>query len=262
MPQSRANRQHHKIVILAGRRRSHSRGQAAVGRRNGAAHPATALYYQPLWILVGGSLPTIGKTVRKQRDVMRKGATWPAEGRALAPIRTQRHHRRRDRLVRLPHGARQAAGLHRVPGLTERLGNGVSSNYLAETARTTTARTTGYLRGPRNGTTVFGHAQPADQMRRRAREDRVLRGGLLVPAWRAEGFVWCWCWCCDARHVRSPGLREGIAPYGIGLQFNSEPCRLSRAGVMRWSRTARTTQGRDRLRPAAPASLSAARPDR
>ncbi|MFN4079426.1 MAG: FAD/NAD(P)-binding oxidoreductase [Saprospiraceae bacterium] len=100
--------------------------------------PAEKHYYQPAWTLVGGGAFNIKATVRRQADVIPKGAQWiqekvatfdPANNAVVLQDGTRLSY---DYLVAAP-GIQ--LNWHEVKGLKETLGsNGVCSNYSFEHA--------------------------------------------------------------------------------------------------------------------------------
>lgn len=100
--------------------------------------PAQKHYYQPAWTLVGGGTFDIKTTVRNQKDVIPKGATWIQKGVASFQPEVNK--------ITLQDGSQLAydalivaPGIQlnwdEVKGLKENLGkNGVCSNYSFETA--------------------------------------------------------------------------------------------------------------------------------
>ncbi|GAC1611660.1 MAG: FAD/NAD(P)-binding oxidoreductase [Mycobacteriales bacterium] len=228
MPQSVSSRQHHKIVVIGGG----SAGITVAARLRRAGEtgvavidPATEHYYQPLWTLVGGGLSTMAKTMRKQADVMPKGVTWlqsaaasvdpEAKTVSLADGGTVSY----DFLVVCP-GIQ--LDWQKVPGLWETLGkDGVSSNYLAETA----PKTWEFVRDLRKGTAVFG--MPSGPIKCAGAPQKIAY--LAADYWRQQGVL------DDIRVVLvlpTPGMfgvpvfakeLERVAKgYGIEVHFNSE----------------------------------------
>lgn len=219
---------HHKLVIVGGG----SAGITVAARllRAGESDvavvdPAQEHYYQPLWTLVGGGCSTIEKSRRRQADVMPKGVTWiqqaaasidpDAKSVSLTDGSTVTY----DFLVVCP-GIQ--LDWHKVPGLSETLGkDGVSSNYLAETA----PKTWEFIRGLRSGTAVFG--MPSGPIKCAGAPQKIAY--LAADYWRQQGVL------DDIRVVMvlpTPGmfgvpvfaqeLDRVAKSYGIEVHFNSE----------------------------------------
>lgn len=117
--------------------------------------PAEMHYYQPAWTLVGGGAFDVKATVRRQADVIPKGAQWIQQKVAsFDPA---------NNAVALENGSRisydylvAAPGIqlnwHEVKGLKETLGsNGVCSNYSFEHAPYTWQN----IRGLKSGKAIF-----------------------------------------------------------------------------------------------------------
>jgi sulfide:quinone oxidoreductase len=179
---------HHRIVIVGGG----TAGTAVAARllRTGqrdvaVIEPSDVHYYQPLWTLVGGGLADVAKTVRPERAVLPKAATWI-----------------RDRAVEIDPDARSVAtessgqvgydflvvcpGISldwdRLPGSAESLGrNGVSSNYTADLA----PKTWEFIRSMRSGTAVF--TMPSGPIKCAGAPQKIAY--LASDYWRQQGVL-------------------------------------------------------------------------
>ena len=149
--------------------------------------PSNTHYYQPLWTLVGGGQAKASTTERAESSVMPKQAHLDQERRAAPSTRTTTRSpaptgrptpttcswsaRASSSTGTAPKGSRTpwaATGCRRTTGSTSRRVPGTSSATL------------------RSGTAVFTHAVRADQVRRRAAEDRLPGSRLLAKAGRAQ----------------------------------------------------------------------------
>lgn len=218
----------HRIVVVGGGNAGISVAArlARAGERDIAViDPSTTHYYQPLWTLVGGGRSTIEKSARKQADVMPKGVTWVQQKAAdIDPY---------GKTVSLANGDTVAYDFlvvcpgiqldwQKVPGLSETLGkDGVSSNYLAETA----PKTWEFIRGMRRGTALFG--MPSGPIKCAGAPQKIAY--LAANYWRQQGVL------ADIRVVLilpTPGmfgvpvfakeLARVANGYGIEVHFNSE----------------------------------------
>ena len=117
--------------------------------------PSENHYYQPAWTLVGAGTFDLRKTVRPERSVIPKGATWIQEA-------VDSFDPERNRVVTLNGTVIEyeilivAAGIQinwgQIKGLKESIGkNGVCSNYSFETAGSTWEA----LRNFKGGTAIF-----------------------------------------------------------------------------------------------------------
>ena len=218
----------HRIVVVGGGNAGISVAARLVraGERDIAViDPTTTHYYQPLWTLVGGGCSTIEKSARRQVDVMPKGVTWVQQKAAdIDPV---------SKTVSLANGDSVGYDFlvvcpgiqldwHKIPGLAETLGkDGVSSNYLAETA----PKTWEFIRGLRRGTAVFG--MPSGPIKCAGAPQKIAY--LAADYWRRQGVL------DDIRVVLvlpTPGMfgvpvfakeLERVANgYGIEVHLNSE----------------------------------------
>lgn len=191
----------------------------------GLLDPATTHYYQPLWTLVGGGRAKLSTSARPQEKQIPAGVTWHRKAATAVDPEA--------RTVTLADGERigyrylvMCPGIQldweKIPGLSDTLGeNGVSSNYLADTAPTTWE----FIQGLRSGTAVFG--MPAGPIKCAGAPQKIAY--LAADYWRQQGVL------DDIRVVLvlpTPGMfgvpvfakeLERVAKgYGIEVRFNSE----------------------------------------
>ncbi|MFR9777607.1 FAD-dependent oxidoreductase [Micromonospora sp. MS34] len=179
---------HHQVVIVGGGTAGIS--VAARLRRAGIRdialiEPAEQHYYQPLWTLVGGGQATAAETVRPERKLIPKGATWIRD-RATGVDPDNRNVTLAgggtvgyDQLVMAP-------GLQldfdAVPGLAESVGTrGVSSNYRFDLA----PRTWDFIRAVRGGTAIF--TMPAGPIKCGGAPQKIAY--LAADWWRRQGVL-------------------------------------------------------------------------
>ena len=220
----------HQILIVGG-------GTAGItvaarllrkGQHRRRGHRARAThYYQPLWTLVGGGQAKASTTARSESSVMPKGATWiknAAVGR-----------RPRNNTVTCADGATgRVRRARRLPGHPARLGSAPRDCRGARprrgvdrtTGSTSRPRTWDFIRNTAIGHRGVHHAVRADQVRRRAAEDRLPGRRLLAKAGRAQRHRRP-PRRADTAAVRDPGDRRqprcgSLADYGITVHTNSE----------------------------------------
>ncbi|MFC5183815.1 NAD(P)/FAD-dependent oxidoreductase [Actinomadura harenae] len=218
----------HRIVVIGGG--SAGISVAARLRRAGeqdvaVVDPALRHSYQPLWTLVGGGRAPLRESIRPQRSVMPKGVRWIR--RAAIAVDPE------ARVVTLDDGGALryeqlvvCAGIQldwdRVPGLEAGLGkDGLSSNYLAETAPATWR----FIRDTRSGTAVFG--MPSGAIKCAGAPQKIAY--LAADYWREQGVLGK----IDV-HLVLPGaamfgvpefarVLDGVVRrYGINVHFGSE----------------------------------------
>ncbi|WP_235834446.1 NAD(P)/FAD-dependent oxidoreductase [Actinomadura logoneensis] len=221
-------RRRHRIVVIGG-------GTAGItvaarlrraGQRDVAVvEPSLRHAYQPLWTLVGGGRAPLRESLRPQRSVMPRGVRWirraatavdpDAREVALDDGGTVRY----EQLVVCP--GIQLDWDH-VPGLADGLGrDGLSSNYLAETAPATWR----FIRDTRSGSAVF--SMPPGAIKCAGAPQKIAY--LAADHWRRQGVL-------DRIdiHLVLPGdtmfgvpefarvLADVARRYGINVHFGSE----------------------------------------
>jgi sulfide:quinone oxidoreductase len=219
---------HHAVAIIGGG--SGGITVAARLKRKGVRdiviiEPSDTHWYQPLWTLVGGGLVSSSKTKKPMADYIPKGVAWvKAKATTVDPA---------NNTISLDNGGTVsydwlvvAAGIQldwgRVPGLKETLNsNGVSSNYLVESAEQTWRNVSSMT----SGTAVF--SMPAGPIKCAGAPQKIAY--LACDHWKKQGVL-------DKIDVHlvlptpkmfgikefSDTLEKVVAKYGITVHFRSE----------------------------------------
>lgn len=187
--------------------------------------PATTHAYQPLWTLVGGGLVQAQKTERPMASVIPKGVTWIQ--RAVSSVDPHSHSLALDDGSEVRYSwLVVAAGIQldwkKIDGLTETLGkNGVSSNYLRETAENMWTN----IAALKSGRAVF--AMPSGPIKCAGAPQKIAY--LAADHWSKKGVIND----IDIHLVLptpamfgikefSDTLEKVVERYGITVHFNSE----------------------------------------
>ena len=148
--------------------------------------PSNTHYYQPLWTLVGGGQAKASTTERTESSVMPKQATWIKNAAAAVRPGQQHGHLRRRGDLRL----RRAGGLPGHPARLEphRRARGRPRPRRGVVELPVRPRPAHLGLHPQHAVGHRGvhHAVRADQVRRRAAEDRLPGKRLLAKAGRAQ----------------------------------------------------------------------------
>ena len=136
--------------------------------------PSSTHYYQPLWTLVGGGQAKASTTERAESSVMPKRRDLDQERRQRPSTRTTTRSPAPTGRPMPTTCSWSVPGIqldwNRTEGLEDALGrDGVSSNYRFDLA----PRTWDFIRNTAIGHRGVHHAVRADQVRRRAAEDRL-----------------------------------------------------------------------------------------
>lgn len=205
---------HYQILVVGGGNAGLSVASQLLRKRSdlqiGIIDPSENHYYQPAWTLVGAGIFDINKTIRKERDVIPKKATWikesvtgfePTSNKVKCASGAEITY---DYLVVCP-GIQ--LDWNKIKGLRETLGkNNVSSNYLFEHAPYTWEM----IKNFKGGTAVF--TNPSTPIKCGGAPHKILY--LAVDHWRKKGILDK----CDVHYISGATMIFGVPEYRETLE--------------------------------------------
>lgn len=205
---------HYQILIVGGGNAGLSVASQLLRKRSGLkigiVDPSEKHYYQPAWTLVGAGVFDINKTVRNEKEVIPKKATWIKE--AVAQFNPEMNkvicssgkEITYDYLIVCP-------GIQldwdKIKGLKETLGkNNVSSNYDFNAAPYTWEM----IKNFKGGTAVF--TNPSTPIKCGGAPHKIMY--LAVDYWRKKGILDK----CDVHYISGATVIFGVPEYRVTLE--------------------------------------------
>lgn len=205
---------HYQILVIGGGNAGLSVASQLLRKRKdlniGIIEPSEKHYYQPAWTLVGAGIFDINKTIRKEKEVMPKKATWikdavaafePTANKVTCSSGAEITY---DYLVVCP-GIQ--LDWNKIKGLEETLGkNNVSSNYAFSHAPYTWEM----IKNFKGGTAVF--TNPSTPIKCGGAPHKIMY--LAVDYWRKKGILDQ----CDVHYISGATMIFGVPEYRETLE--------------------------------------------